>query len=73
MKYPFRFTNTYIADIEEIVSAEVTCNQTEIAILFKQGDMETIIFDTAEDCTQRFEDFCKACTDCALQQQLKGK
>lgn len=43
MKYPFKFTNTYIADIEEVVSAEVTCNQTEIAILFKQGILQTLV------------------------------
>ena len=74
MKYSFRFTDTYIADLDQIISAEIlNSTRMSIVLLLKTGYETTVDFDTVEDCTQRFEDFCRACTDCALQQQLKGK
>lgn len=65
MKCPFRFTETYIADLDQIISAEVTCNQTEIALLFKHDSMETVDFDSKKQCLATFEKFCRACKDYA--------
>mgnify|MGYP007045701825 CR=1 FL=1 len=69
MKCPFRFTSTYIADLDQIMSAEVTCNQTEIALLFKHDSMETVDFDSKKQCLATFEEFCKVCAEYAQQQQ----
>ena len=73
MKYPFRFTDTYIADIAEIVSVEIL-NGTGMTLLitFKTADENTIGFDTVEDCAQRFDDFCRACAEYAQYKQIKG-
>lgn len=74
MKYPFRFTDAYIADLDQIVSAKILSNsKTSILIIFKTIEDAIVYFDTVEECTQKFEDFCRACADCALQQQLKDK
>lgn len=74
MKYPFRFTDAYIADLDQIVSARILPNpETSILIIFKTIEDAIVCFDTVEECTQKFEDFSRACADYALQQQLKGK
>lgn len=69
MKYPFRFTDTYIADLDQIISAEILNSTRMSIVLLLKTDYETTVdFDTVEDCTQKFEDFCKACADCAALQ-----
>lgn len=73
MKCPFRFTSTYIADLDQIVSAEVTCNQTKIALLFKQDIAETIDFDSKKQCLATFELFCSVCVAYAQLPQIKGQ
>lgn len=62
MKYPFRFTKSYIADINEIVSAELVDNEeTTIILTFKTGDSEVVEFDSVHNCIETFEQFCDAC------------
>lgn len=74
MKYPFRFTDTCIIDVDKVLTAEILySSETSILITFKNAEELIISFDTVEDFTQKFEDFCKACADYTLQQQLKGK
>lgn len=74
MKYPFRFTDTCIIDVDKVLTAEILYSpETDILIMFQNAEELTISFDTVEECTQKFEDFSKACADYALQQQLKGK
>lgn len=63
MKCPFRFTSTYIADLDQIVSAEVVCNQTEVSLQYKNGDADTIDFDNKKQCLETFEEFCKVCAE----------
>ena len=74
MKYPFRFTDTFIVDIDRVLIAEILySSETSIHIIFKNAEELIISFDTVEECTQKFDDFSRAYTDYALQQQLKGK
>lgn len=59
MKYPFRFTKLYIADMSEIVSAEVTNSKgTTIMLTFKTGDSKVIECNSVDDCIKIFERFC---------------
>lgn len=71
MKYPFRFTSTYIADLDQIVSAEVVCNQTEASLQYKNGDADTIDFDNKKQCLAVFERFCRTCKGYANEQQIE--
>lgn len=62
MKYPFRFTKLYIADINEIVSAElVNSKGSTIMLTFKTGDNDVIECDSAHNCIETFERFCDMC------------
>lgn len=73
MKYPFRFTKSYIADINEIVSAElVNSKGSTIMITFKTGDSDVIECDSVHNCKETFEEFCKICTMIATS-NIQGK
>jgi hypothetical protein len=62
MRYPFRFTKLYIADINEIVSAELVNSEgSTIMLTFKTGDSEVVECDSVHNCKEIFEEFCKAC------------
>lgn len=74
MKYPFRFTDTFIVDVDKVLIAKILySSETSILITFKNAEELIISFDTVEECNQKFEDFSKAYADYALQQQLKDK
>lgn len=73
MKYPFRFTKSYIADINEIMSAEViNSKSTTIMLTFKTGDNDVIECDSAYNCMKTFERFCDMC-DCIAASDIQGK
>lgn len=70
MKYPFRFTKSYIADINEIVSAELNnITNNTIILTFKTGDTEVVACDSIKDRTEIFEEFCKVCAQVATDQR----
>lgn len=73
MKYPYRFTDKYMVDIEQIVSAEVL-NSTgrSIILRLKTGDIDNVNFESSEECCQTFIDFCRVSTEIAVGKQLKG-
>lgn len=67
MKYPFRLKDTVIVDVDQIVSAKIhSGTKMRIFIIFQNAEESIADFNTVEECTQKFEDLCKACTDCAL-------
>lgn len=73
MKYPFRFTKSYIADINEIVSARLVNSENSTIILtFKTGDSEVAECDSAHDCIKVFERFCGLCNRIA-EDRIQGR
>lgn len=73
MKYPFRFTKSYIADINEIVSAELNnITNTSIFLTFKTGDSEVVECDSVYDCIEVFERFCGLCNRIA-ESKIQGR
>lgn len=64
MKYPFRFTAGYIADLEQILYAELIRDEKTIVLSYINGDSDTINFDDNAQCIAIFELFCEACTEC---------
>ena len=74
MKYPFRFTDTCIIDVDKVLTAEILySSETDIRIMFQNAEELTISFDTVEECTQKFEDFSKACIEYTQYKLLMGK
>lgn len=72
MKYPFRFTDDYIADIDQIVSAELINDKLAVLLEYKNNDGCVVDFSNKDQCQATFELFCKACTQCAMQRQIEG-
>lgn len=73
MKYPFRFTKSYIADINEIVSAELNnITNTSILLTFKIGGSEVVECDSVHDCIEVFERFCGLCNGIA-ESKIQGR
>ena len=73
MKYPFRFTKSYIADINEIVNARLVNSEGSAIILtFKTGDSEAVECVSLYDCKKVFERFCDLCNRIA-EGKIQGK
>lgn len=72
MKYPFRFTDTYMADLDQIISAELTSDNSIIALEYKNGNSDVVDFRNKDQCLATFELFCEACMQCSRQQQIEG-
>lgn len=59
MKYPFKFTETFIADVTDINAVELI-DDTTLHIGFKiSGDIAKVKYDTPEHCKTIFDSFCK--------------
>jgi HSP90 family molecular chaperone len=70
-------TKSYIADINEIMGAELVNNEgTTIMLTFKTGDNEVVECDSVHNCIETFERFCDVCGQIATnirQGELKMK
>jgi hypothetical protein len=73
MKYPFRFTKSYMADINEIISVKVTNSKsTTIMLTFKTGNSEVIECDSVDNCIEIFERFCDLCNR-IVEDRIRGR
>ena len=55
MKHPFRFTDAYIADLEQILNAKLIRDKRTIVVSYINGDSEIISFDDKSQCISIFE------------------
>ena len=72
MKYPFRFTVDYIADLEQVLNVKLIRDKTTIVLSYINGDSDIINFDNNAQCIEVFELFCEACMTYGKQQQIEG-
>lgn len=57
MRYPFKFTETFIADLTDINSVELV-DDTTLHIGFKiSGDIAKVKYDTPNHCKAKFDAF----------------
>ena len=73
MKHPFRFTDAYIADLEQILNAKLIRDKRTIVVSYINGDSEIINFNYNVQCIEVFERFCEACMACGGQQRAEGE
>lgn len=73
MKHPFRFTDTYIADLEQILNAKLIRDKRTIVVSYINGDSDIINFDYNAQCIAVFERFCEACMACDEQRRVEGE
>ena len=70
MKHPFRFTDAYIADVEQVLSAKLIRDKTTIILSYINGDSEIINFNSNAQCIEVFERCCEACMACNEQRRV---
>lgn len=61
MRCPFRFTDDYVADLEQILNAKLIRDKTTIVLSYINGHSDIINFDDKSQCISIFELFCEAC------------
>ena len=72
MKCPFRFTDAYIADLEQILNAKLIRDKRTIVVSYINGDSEIIKFNYNAQCIEVFERFCEACITYSRQRRIEG-
>ena len=73
MKCPFRFTDAYIADLEQILNAKLIRDKRTIVVSYINGDSDIINFNYNAQCIAVFERFCEACMACSEQRRVEGE
>ena len=72
MKYPFRFTDDYVADLEQVLYAKLIRDKMTIVLSYINGDSGIINFDDKSQCISIFDLFCEACTTYSKQRRIEG-
>ena len=73
MKHPFRFTDAYIADLEQILNAKLIRDKRTIVVSYINGDSDIINFNYNAQCISIFELFCEACMTYSEQRRVEGE